>query len=157
MTKQQQTAEPTDRIVIDAEELIEALQSHSELEYYLDRTTGEIEFLGEEDVVEEQTELRELVEQDESDRFVYIHPLQSSEGWQIMADFIEQLPFGKVRERLTRAVQHGKPFRRFKDELLNYPDIREGWFAFEHRRMLEHARDWLKDEDVEADLKTRDL
>jgi hypothetical protein len=73
-----------------------------------------------------------------------------------MLDFIEQMPPCESRDRLTRAVQHGKPFRRFKDEVLDYPDIRQDWFAFHQRVLLEHARKWLRDEDIDADLKTRD-
>ena len=156
MATQKEGAGPAARIAVDAEELIAALQSHDwEFRYFLDRSNGEIRFLGDEDVVEEDAELRSLIEEDE-DRFVIIDPTPSSVGWQIMADFIEQLHAGKVRDRLTRAVQHGKPFRRFKDELLNYPDVREDWFAFEYRKMLEIAKDWLEDEGVEADLKTRE-
>lgn len=71
-----------------------------------------------------------------------------------MADFIERLPYGEAREKLTRAVRHSHPFRRFKDTLLYYPDLREQWFIFEEFAMLEQARKWLKDEGLEAELKT---
>ena len=71
-----------------------------------------------------------------------------------MADFIDA-SCGDARARLTRAVQRSRPFRRFKDELLNYPDVREKWFAYEYDRMLDIAKEWLEDEGLDADLKTR--
>lgn len=73
-----------------------------------------------------------------------------------MVDFVEQMPPSETRDRLARALRHGKPFRRFKDELLNYPDVRENWFAFHQRVMLDHARKWIRSEGLDADLKTRD-
>jgi hypothetical protein len=146
-----------DRITIDAEDLIMALQSNDfGFAHYLDSSTGEVVFLGDEDVVEEDAQLRSLLE-DDPDRFVGIVPISSSESWQIMADFIEQLTPGVIAERLSDALRHRKPFRSFKDTLLNYPDLREDWFAFEFRRMLEIAREWLADVGIEAELKTRDL
>jgi len=142
-------------IKIDAEDLTMALQCNDfGFEYYLDRSTGEVVFLGD-DVVEEDEKLRQLLEHD-PDRFLSIVPIGSSESWQLMADFIDQLPSGEITERLVEAVQHRKPFRRFKDTLLNYPEVRENWFAFEHRKMLQVAREWLDDEGVEAELKTRE-
>ena len=156
MTKLQESPGPAGRITIDAGELIAALLSHDyEFEYFLDLLTGGIQFLGEDDVVEEDAQLRASIDEDEN-RFVFIEPMQSAVGWQIMAEFIEQLPFGKVRDRLTGAVQRSKPFRRFKDELLHYPDVRQDWFAFEYIRMLDVARAWLERKGIEADLKTRE-
>lgn len=73
-----------------------------------------------------------------------------------MADFIESLPTGEIRGRLTQAVQRSHPFRRFKDMVLNYPDTREQWFAFHEKAMIELAREWLKDEGIEAELKLRE-
>lgn len=143
------------RLIIDAEDLIGALQNgYDELDYYLDLETGEVVFSGEKGVVESDDELEGLLEE-YPDRFLYIDAIPSSTSWRTMADFIEQLPYGKPREQLTIAVQRGSPFRRFKDTLLNYPDLREQWFAFENHTMLDVARMWLAEEEINAELKTR--
>lgn len=144
------------RITVDAEDLIAALQNHShEFEYFLDRTTGEIAFLGDEDVVPEDEKFRSEIEND-PDRFLVIDPIRSTVSWQIMADFIERLPPGEITERLISAVQRSSPFRRFKDELIRHPDLRQDWFAFEYLAMLALAREWLVTEGIEAQLKTRE-
>ena len=144
-------------IAIDAEELISALQNHDgESEYYLDRDTGEILFCADENLIGEAAEeLRSLIDGNPH-RFLSIDPVRSSTGWQVMADFIEQLPDGEVRETLTRAVQHSKPFRRFKDQLFYYPEVQQDWFAFQYREWLALAQHWLKIEGIKAELKTRE-
>jgi hypothetical protein len=155
VASQQESVDKPSRIEIDAEELISALQAHGQdLEYFLDRSTGDIVFLADDDVVEGQEELRESIEED-PDRYIFIQPIHSSVGWQIMADFIEALPNGRLQDALVRAVKRSHPFRSFKDKLLDYPDVRERWFAFENDRMLELAKEWLDDEGVDAELKTR--
>lgn len=133
-----------------------ALESHCvESEYFLDLETGEVRFLVDEFVADPDDELKELIEE-KPDRFLFIDPIPSSVGWQIMADFIEQLPSVKLREKFARAINRSHPFRRFKDALIDYPDIRQQWFAFHDREMLRHAGNWLKDAGLAAELKTRE-
>lgn len=144
------------RLIIDAEDLIGALQNgYDELDYYLDLETGEVVLSGDEGVVDWDEELEALLEE-YPDRFLYINAIPSAKGWQTMADFIEQLPSGEPRDRLTTAIQRSHPFRRFKDTLLNYPTLREQWFAFENQAMLDIARNWLADEGIDGELKTRE-
>lgn len=143
------------RLTVDAEELIFAMQGHDpETEHFLDSSTGKIVFSIDEGVTGIEDELEQLIEE-QPDRFLFIEPVSPSIGVQVMADFIEQLPFGKPRERMTRALQHGRPFRRFKDQLLEFPDIRQQWFDFEYEKWLDIAREWIEDEGLEADLKVR--
>ena len=129
-----------------------ALQNHGyESEYFLDLRTGQIIFRVEEGISEPDEEFESLLEQD-PDRFRYIAPVSSSEGWNLMAQFIEQLPRGEERENLASAVGRSHPFRRFKDSLAYYPETRERWFAFENQAMLGVAREWLEDEEIQAEL-----
>ena len=132
-----------------------ALEYHGhESQYFLDLQTGEVLLLADEAYVGPNEELETQIE-DEPDRYRAIDPIPSSVGWQVMAEFIEQLPVGEARERLTRAVERSHPFRRFKDTLLDYPKVREQWFAFHERTTLQLAREWLEDEGIEAELKLR--
>lgn len=132
-----------------------ALGSHDpESQYFLNLHTGEVVFIGDEAVVgpidDFQTQINE-----NPDRFRNIDPMSSSESWEIMADFIEQVPDCEATEKLTDAIRRSHPFRRFKDTLLYYPNIREEWFAFQEKAMLDHAQRWLDEEGIEAELKTR--
>lgn len=144
-----------EHLAIDAEDLIGALQNgFSEIDYYLDLETGEVVFSADEEVSGEPEEEFEALLEEHPDRFLPIHPISSSPAWRIIADFIEQLPYGEPSERLTIAVQRNHPFRRFKDTLLDYPDLREQWFSYENEALLDIARKWLADEGIDAELKT---
>ena len=143
------------RISIDAEELIMALEYHGdESESLLDLQTGEVLFVADEGLVGPDEDLAEQIER-EPDRYRAIDPIPSSDGWQIMAEFIEQLPAGEARAHLTRALQHNHPFRSFKNALLDYPKLREKWFVFHEKSFIQLAREWLDDERIDADLKSR--
>ena len=143
------------RISIDAEELIMALEHHGdESEWLLDLQTGELLFVADEGLVGPDEDLAEQIER-EPDRYRVIDPIPSSDGWRIMAEFIERLPAGEARAHLTRALQHNHPFRSFKNALLDYPKLREEWFAFHEKSFMQLAREWLDDESIDADLKCR--
>ena len=142
-------------LLIDADEMVAALENHDdESQYFLDLRTGEILLLIDESIVGPNDDLEMQLEA-EPDRYREINPISSSDAWQVMADFIEQLPDGEAGQMLARAVGLNHPFRRFKDILLDYPKIREQWFVFHERAMLELVRKWLEEEGIEADLKLR--
>ena len=144
-------------LAIDAEDLISALQDNGgESEYFLDLQTGEVQFRVDEGVSEPDEEFQALLDE-YPERFLYISPFPSSDGWRIIAEFIEQQCDGSARERLASAVHRSHPFRRFKDALTKYPELRERWFTFERGAMLDIARKWIEAEGIEAELKIKDL
>jgi len=53
---------------------------------------------------------------------------------------------------LTDAINGGKLFRRFKDILTDYPDLRDEWFKFEEAAYREAAQRWLKENGIDATL-----
>jgi len=65
-----------------------------------------------------------------------------------MEDFIYTLPPGRLQEQLEIAISGRKPFRRFKDVLLNYPQERQAWFDFQEEQQRRWARDWLADHGI---------
>lgn len=140
------------RLLIEAEELIAALEYYGEGEYFLDLQTGEVLLVADGSIAESDDELATQIEA-ESDRYRAIEPIASSAGWEAMAEFIEQLPAGDARVRLIGALQHSHPFRRFKDTLIDYPKVQEQWFAFHQKALVQLAREWLNDQEIEADLK----
>jgi hypothetical protein len=73
-------------------------------------------------------------------------------AYDMMADFVDQLSPSDVKERLSRALNRDRPFRRFKDELYDAPPLPEHWQFFHQQRMIEYAREWLRNEGVDQPL-----
>ena len=144
------------KIVIDAEDLSLALEGWGGLGslpvYFLDRETGEIFFCSPDYESDDEDDPCKHLD-DYPERYVGITPLPSHESYKIMEAFVEQLPNERVASRLARAIGGRSPFRRFKDALLDYPDVREAWFQFRDDAMFEVGRQWLENEGIEADMK----
>jgi hypothetical protein len=151
----------------------------AEVAYYLDLETGEVVMVTEESrqLLEElsgaeQAETLEaaleairsadipqwemdvvcaaaVVEWEDDDRFLKIPRVESWEGYQDMADFIETVSDAHVQEILEVAIQGKGAFRRFKDTLERYPKEREHWFEFLDARSKERVLNWLREEEIQ--------
>lgn len=136
-------------LTIRADELIMLFEGfETEMQHFFDRQTGEVLSLYHAEEVEED---RERIEAD-PDRYLRIEPVPSWVGYEIMCDFVEALPEGKVQQELARALERRKPFRGFKDVLLNYPQVREDWFRFHELSFIKIIQEWLEDNGVAATL-----
>lgn len=82
------------------------------------------------------------------DRWLFIEPIESSEVFRVMEDFVDQCGDDRLARALGQALQQRKPFRRFKDELAAHLAQREAWFAFERQAMEAIARRWCEDHGV---------
>ena len=156
------------RIRIDLDQLTIALSDHHS-EWVLDTRTGQIvmaEWLRDPDLREDldldlapedgaggDDELNAL-DPLESGRFVFIEPVPSYEGFRWMEDFADRQD-ELVRERLLDSLDRPRPFRRFKDALEAFPQVREAWFAYEDQQLTEYARDWLRSRETDAELVER--
>src|SRR5919197_2986135 len=140
---------------IDLGELCMALEDHSGTEWFLDPDSGEA-FPGPESSFsrnewEEETGL-------DLERLVWIAPSDSAEGYADMEDFIARVRDLRARDLLERAIAGRGAFRRFKDTLLEFPDLRETWFTFHDARMERRAIEWLADQGlVERGVAEREL
>src|SRR3954447_11249636 len=128
---------------IDLSSLCEALEDHSdETTWYFDPATGSVEprmagvsFLDSDDEEnEEALEERGLV---------VVEPVRSGEGYRDMEDFIETVRDPRARDLLERAIAGRGAFRRFKDTLFEFPELRTRWFEFHDLRMEVRAIEWL--------------
>lgn len=140
-------------MLVNIDDLIDALESRDgEPGWFLDLSTGEVVGLFGDLVDDDENDaLREALEE-QPDRFVPIEPLVSHEAFRIMEAFVEALPDKEPAKRLSMALGQRPPFRRFKDELLAWPRLREQWFRFHHDRMREHAKKWLSSNGISATL-----
>jgi len=66
-----------------------------------------------------------------------------------MQDFLDTLPEGRLADALQHALEGRKPFRQFKDALLDYPETRESWFRFKGDYELRQAAAWCAEHDIE--------
>jgi hypothetical protein len=144
------------RIRINADEMIMALDDHDDLvTWYLDRENGELLRVSEALLGDEDEELSARIEAG-PDRYLYIEPLPSAFGYRLMEEFAGALDDPGVRAALERALDGRRPFRAFKDALLDYPPVRERWFRFKEERMLAEAHLLLEAEKIEFEWTGRE-
>ena len=130
-----------------------ALENHSvEMQFYLDRRTGEVFPVFEGNDMSDED--RERIEAD-MDRFVFIDPIPSSVAFDVMEAFVESLEPGQPRRRLEGAIRARHPFRTFKDAVSAYPDLVKAWYAFHDREWTKLAAEWLEEHEIEATLQVR--
>jgi hypothetical protein len=79
------------------------------------------------------------------DSWLLIEPIESSEAFRVMEDFVDQCGDDQLGRALGQALGQRKPFRQFKDALAVHPTEREAWFAFERQAMEAIARWWRGD------------
>lgn len=126
---------------VDLDGLCAALEDHSyEHSWWLDPRTGEIRFLGVDD--------DETPDDLDDGGLLNIAALDSGEGYRDMADFVSAVSNRKAHDLLSRAIEGRGAFRRFKDTLFEFPDLREKWFAFHDARMHRRGLEWLVDHDL---------
>lgn len=75
-----------------------------------------------------------------------IEPVPSRDGYRDMADFVAGVRHRRAADLLERALSGRGAFRRFKDTLLEFPELREQWFRFRDARAARRALRWLADE-----------
>jgi predicted nucleotidyltransferase len=125
---------------VDLQDVADALEDHSDLHsWWLDRGSGAIELWTEDLVDNEDTHPAER-------GWVAINPIESREAYADMVEFIEAIADPRPRDLLVRAIEGRGAFRRFKDTLLEFPELRETWFEFHRVRMERRAIEWLLDE-----------
>lgn len=129
---------------VDLEALGEALEDHSEgSTWWIDPRSGEIipwsDWLSDEDERPSERGWRR------------IEPLSSGESYADMEDFIERVRDPRARDLLKRAIEGRGAFRRFKDTLLELPDLRTAWFKLHDARMARRAIEWLREESLVDD------
>lgn len=141
-------ADAMPKLKIDRDDFVLALTFHVELSdsnTYLDTETGEIMFTG--DGADEETPQ----DIDDNPRYLWIAPIEAHESFRIMEDFVASVTDTKAAARLTDALDGPKPFRRFKDALLDYPKLREAWFAFEGAAHASLAQAWCEANGIEVE------
>lgn len=107
--------------------------SHS----YLHRTSGQVFTL-------QASEPAGPSPPDDSGLWLLVPPRPSREGYRTMQSFVEQLDETPLKEKLVAALVGRGAFRRFKDQLLEFPEQRQLWFAFKDAEVYSYISTWLE-------------
>ena len=129
---------------------------------YLDRQTGEVELITEADRAAADSEDSELKDweleraaivrliDEEPIRFVRLPERFEINDYRMMEDFIETVTDPVMSARLDESIRGSGAFRRFKDATSRL-GLSKQWFEFRDKKYLEVAREWCKDENIEAE------
>jgi hypothetical protein len=79
---------------------------------------------------------------------VAVEPLPIEVGYGDMEDFVGYVRDARARDRLERAIVGRGAFRRFKDALREYPELRRSWFSFHDARTERRAMEWLVEHEL---------
>ena len=132
-----------DLSAVDLADVVMALEDHSdESSWWIDATTGDVwEWFSDGDAdpafdPEARADARQ------------IWPLESRIAYRDMEEFIARVPDRRAAELLERAIAGRGAFRRFKDTLFEFPEIRAAWFRFSDTRMRRRAIELLVAEEL---------
>ena len=115
---------------VDLADLALALEDHSgEHTWWLDPASGAVEPRFAQPLQDGSSAEVAL----ETIRLVPVEPFPAAVGYEDMEDFVSY-----VRDPRGRGA-----FRRFKDTLLDFPELRRAWFAFHDARGERRAIEWL--------------
>jgi len=145
-------------VTIKLSEIFDAIGfQNDEIEYYLDKTTGQVHMLTAEETLaveagdpiedypEWQQETIEVARRiEEGDDNVIGLPTQwDIDEYEIMSDFCDSLPEGTVQDALYSAIEGRGAFRRFKDAILSF-GVADDWYKYRDARFKVIAVDWCK-------------
>jgi hypothetical protein len=75
-----------------------------------------------------------------------IRRTESYESYRDMAEFVAAVHHRRAADLLDRAITGRGAFRRFKDTLFEFPELRDQWFRFRNARARRRAVHWLASE-----------
>jgi hypothetical protein len=82
-------------------------------------------------------------DEENCERYELIPTISTFESFRLMEQFVDSVDDDRKRNMLFQALRKSKPFRRFKDTLLEL-GIRDEWFALEYQYGKEQIEEWLE-------------
>lgn len=151
-------------IQIKLSELIDSMESQSdEMRSYLNRTTGEIVGVSDEEIrmAEEGDPLekhpewqKEIIEtakeilEDEEGKFVALPSRFDIDEYSMMERFALSVNDNEISDSLYAAIKGKGAFRRFKDEVRRF-GLEEDWHRYRNERFKELAIWWCEDNKID--------
>jgi hypothetical protein len=141
------------KVQVNIHELVPAFHNGSRnARFFLDRKTGQI-LLDFDNLMLDDLgdDMRHLLASDPK-RFVEIDSIGSQDTMRMMRKFAEVDPSKEACRALVEALDSTRPFQNFRNVVSAYPDVAERWFEFEEKWTENLARQWLRDNEVDAEL-----
>ncbi|MCW0214130.1 MAG: UPF0158 family protein [Pseudonocardia sp.] len=127
---------------IDLDDLVTALDDRTpEQSWWIHPETGEVV----PHVPEACSGVAETVDDLAGAGWVQVLPVEGREGYRDMADFTAGVQHRRAAELLDRAINGRGAFRRFKNTLFEFPEVRDQWYRFRDARSRRRALEWLVD------------
>jgi hypothetical protein len=73
--------------------------------------------------------------------YIPFEGMESDESFRIIEEFVEMIVDEKARQRFEDAIGYRKPFQNFKQLLLDYPELREQWFAYKDQCYIDFVKE----------------
>lgn len=139
-------------VAIDFEELEMAMQDQSAI-WYIDPATGRM-CMKPEDADMMFDDGADAMKPTDPDDVLELPPFFSSDGYRLMERFAASLEDQKASEELLDSLDRPKPFRRFKDALCEFPEIRQAWFEYQAEQLRKIAEDYYESEGIHVEWKS---
>ena len=129
------------KLNIDFEELVDAFEESDVMQhYFIDAKKNELIYINE--AVDEDCKKR--LEEMDNDRYLLIPARLPQDNFMIMEMFVyDKIQDSTLAEKFHQVLEGKKPFRNFKDLLLDYPDLREQWFTYHREHLKNETINWL--------------
>ena len=128
---------------------------------YLDKETGEILFISEQDRFSLEHEdieppqwqkehlenIKPLLEDFDPERYIGLPSNFDFHEYSVMEKFIASLSDVKVRDPLWNAIKGSGAFRRFKDGINRY-GIADQWYSYRNAAIKQFIIEWCETEDI---------
>lgn len=147
-------------VIVSLHEIVEELEAlGDESTLYLDRSTGELYALGDEEaalvedgLVDElpdwlRERLQKIREVLASDHWLSLPTRFEVHEWAIMDEFARQADDTALRDELLTAIHGRGAFRAFKDAL-HRRGVQEDWYRFRDAALAELAAAWLDEHGI---------
>ena len=130
------------RVAMD--DLLDAFEERSEsVVMYFNRETGEVAPFVDPDIVDVPQ-----LDRDDPD-WVEVPRTEARDDIREIERFVDTLDELDVQRQLRHALQGKGAFRRFRDTMHGYPDLRERWEAAHREHRLQHALHFLDELGIE--------
>jgi hypothetical protein len=135
------------RLKINSGDLVHALETHGgEVDFYLNTETGEVAPWIDPDISGEENPF------DPDDEHIVAVPRREAyEDHKVMEHFVAWIDEDDVKRVLRRALDGKGAFRRFREALDGYPDLRAQWEREKNEHLLQEATTWLAELGIEPE------
>lgn len=138
------------KLKIDFNELVDAFgEANVDHHCIIDTKENKIIYINE----EIESDASEKLEKMEDERYIALPARLPQNDFAIMEGFVYELGESSfdLAEKFHNVLESRKPFRKFKDILLEYPEIREKWFKYKDNEIRNQTINWLCENNIELE------